>query len=220
MQFPLLESLPADARHSLIERARRQQFARQEVVVHEGGPSDSLHLVHSGRLAAQVSTPQGQIAMLSLILPGDSFGEVSLLDDGASRRSATVIALEPAETWSISRSTFQALQAAHPAMRQLVAIALAERVNQLTGRLLDALYEGLDRRVYRSLVYLCEVYAVSPADPHVAIPLTQEMLAEFAGGTRPSVNLVLQGLQASGLVELARGRIVVLDRPGLAELIR
>jgi CRP-like cAMP-binding protein len=158
--------------------------------------------------------------MLRLITPGEYFGEISLLEQAEHRRSATIIALEPAETWSIASSTFHALRTRHPEIQQVVMTALAERVDDLSRRLLEAMYEGLDRRVFRQLVYLCEVYAEHPSSAQVAIPLTQETLAEFVGGTRPSVNAVLQRLQERGLIELTRGRIVVRDRAGLVARLR
>lgn len=220
MEFSLLASLPPETRQTLLGSARRRTFHRREVLVHEGDPADSLHLVRSGRLAAQVSMPSGQVAMLRLITPGEYFGEISLLEQAEHRRSATIIALEPAETWSIASSTFHALRAKHPEIQQVVMTALAERVDDLSRRLLEAMYEGLDRRVYRQLVYLCEVYAEDATGAQVTIPLTQETLAEFVGGTRPSVNAVLQRLQDRGLIELTRGRIVVRDRAALASRLR
>lgn len=218
MQFSILASLPDDARRTLLANARRRSFARGEVVVHEGDPADSLHLVASGRLAVRVSLASGHVATLRLLTPGDHFGELALLDRAVPRRSATVAALEPTETWSIASATFDALRADHPAVEALVVAALADRVDDLSRRLVEAMYEGLDRRVYGQLAYLCEVYdeGTSP----VTIPLTQETLAELVGGTRPSVNGVLKRLQARGLVTLSRGRMTVPDPAALALLLR
>ena len=79
------------------------------------------------------------------------------------------------------------------------------------------MYVGLDRRVYRCLLRLHEVYGdpAAVAAP-VVVPLTQDQLSDLVGGTRPSVNQVLQRLQDQRVIELGRGRVVVLDRPTLA----
>lgn len=77
------------------------------------------------------------------------------------------------------------------------------------------MYAGMDVRVSRRLAELAGTYAVSEAGP-VVIPLTQDHLAGLVGGTRPSVNLVLQRLAARGVVELGRGRITVIDRNALS----
>jgi CRP-like cAMP-binding protein len=51
---------------------------------------------------------------------------------------------------------------------------------------------------------------------HTRIPLTQDALASLAGASRATVNRVLRAVAADGLLELRRGRIVVLDVAGLA----
>jgi CRP-like cAMP-binding protein len=45
--------------------------------------------------------------------------------------------------------------------------------------------------------------------------LTQEFLAEMLGVARPTVNIAGATLQKAGFIRYARGRIAVLDRPGL-----
>ena len=47
------------------------------------------------------------------------------------------------------------------------------------------------------------------------VPLTQEFLAEMLGVQRTTVSAVARTFNDRGLIRYARGRIVVLDRPGL-----
>lgn len=215
MEWPLLSSLSEQDRRDVLATARRRSFGRNEVVVHEGDPADSLHLVAAGRLAVRVTTRQGDNAMLAVLGRGDYFGELALLDGRAPRRTATVVALEPAETLSLSADAFRDLRQRHRGAEQLLMALLARRVEELSDRLVGAMYDSLDLRVHRRLAELVEVYATS-ASGAVAVPLTQEHVAELVGGTRPSVNQVLQRLVAAGVVELGRGRITVLDRAWLA----
>src|SRR3954464_1502674 len=103
MEWGLLSSLPDEDRQQIVSAARHRSFARGEVLVHEGDPADSLHLISSGRVAVRVSTPSGERATLNILSPGDYFGELSLVRRGGDHsRSATVVALEPTETLVIS----------------------------------------------------------------------------------------------------------------------
>ena len=79
-----------------------------------------------GRFAARVITPLGDVATVWLGGPGDVFGLITMVNP-EQRRTATVVALEPAETLAIRRSAFKRLQAAHPEVRDAVDQVLAAR---------------------------------------------------------------------------------------------
>lgn len=217
MTWSLLVPLAPRERSELLASAQTRHYRRDEEVFHEGDAGDRLHLVARGRLAVRVSTPDGDTATLNVLGAGDYFGELALLRDRTvPERTATVVALEPVETLSVSGKAFHAVCERHPAVERLVAVLLADRVERLSQRLLEALYVGVDRRVCRRLLELADVYASDGPDRQGAvIPLTQSHLADLAGATRPTVNQVLQLLAAEGVVELGRSRMIVLDRSAL-----
>lgn len=214
MEWALLSTLAPEDREAVLRATRVRRFARGEVLVHEGDPSDSLHLVEQGRLAVQVGTAEGQRATLNLLGPGDYFGELSLLDGRTQHRTASIAALEPARTRTLPATAFRELREQHPGAQQLLLVLLARRVEELSARVVEVMYDSLDQRLYRRLDELAELYAEDSGP--VTVPLTQELLAELVGGTRPSINQVLQRLVAQGIVELGRGRVRVVDRGRLA----
>ena len=158
MDWPLLGSLDEDDRRALLATTRVRRFGRGEVVVHEGDPADSLHLVESGRLAVRVTTPSGERATLNLLGPGQYFGELSLLDGRAPIRSASIVALEPSTTRTLSATAFRELRQRHRAAERFLLALLARRVEELSGRVVEVMYDGLDRRVHRRLVDLTALY--------------------------------------------------------------
>ena len=206
MQWPILAGVPEEDARRVLSIARRRTFARREVVFHHGDPADTLHLVASGRFAVRIQTPLGDTVMLSLLGPGETFGEIALLD-GVGPRSATVVALEKAETRAIHKLDFDALVQRHPGVADLLARALALRVRRLSELLLEAHYVPADRRVLRRL-------AEFGLDDGI-VPLTQEELSNLAGTSRATVNRVVRDAQARGELSVRRGRIEVLDAASL-----
>src|SRR6478752_7958268 len=97
MRFRLLAGVPEAEAQRLLAVARRRSFARGEIVFHRDDPADCLHLIAKGRFAVRVMTPSGDTATVAVRGVGDNFGETALLAS-ERRRSATVSALEPAET--------------------------------------------------------------------------------------------------------------------------
>jgi CRP/FNR family cyclic AMP-dependent transcriptional regulator len=209
VRWRLLEGVPDEEVHRLLSVARRRRFGRGEVVFHRDDPADSLHLIVSGRFAVRVMTPLGEQATIAVRGPGESFGEIALVGQKA-RRSATVEALEPAETFCVYESEFDRLRDTYPGVSELVITFLTNEVRTLNERLLEALYLPAERRVFRRLHELSRLYGAG-ADGQVEIPLTQEELAGLAGTSRATVNAVLRDAQTRGIVRLGRGRTRVLD---------
>jgi len=213
VKWELLDGLGDTEVQALLSIARRRKFARGEVVFHEHDPADTLHLVDKGRFAVRVATPLGDTAILSILGPGDMFGELSLLGDADARRSATVAALEAGETRSVHRLDFERLRSTHPETVAVLISILSGQVRRLSRHLLEALYVPADKRVLRRLLELGALYADGDA---TVVPLTQEDLAGLAGTSRATVNRVLREEEARGTVKLGRGRTTVLDAEALA----
>jgi CRP-like cAMP-binding protein len=214
VKWELLDGLADAEIQALLSIARRRKFARGEVVFHEHDPADTLHLIDKGRFAVRVSTPLGDTAILAILGPGDMFGELSLLSGGQSRRTATIAALEPAETRSVHQIDFDGLRARHPETAEVLITILAGQVQRLSRHLLEALYVPADKRVLRRLLELDALYAGDGGE--TVVPLTQEDLAGLAGTSRATVNRVLREEEARGTVRLGRARTTVLDREALA----
>jgi CRP-like cAMP-binding protein len=192
------------------------------VLFHEGDPGDTVHLLDRGRVAVRITTPLGDVATLRVRGPGEVIGELALLGDGSSRRTATVVALERCETLALHRDQFAELRARHPSVDAFLVNVLAEEVGRLSGLLVEALHVPVDTRVLRRLVALAEAYRdpEEPGDGPIEVPLTQEDLASLAGTSRATVNRVVGEAEKAGLVELRRGRVIVVDREGLVRRAR
>jgi CRP-like cAMP-binding protein len=208
----LLEVLGDVDRRSVLSTMTRRSYRKGDTLYFEGDPGDSLHVLQKGHVAVKVSTPYGDVATLTVLGPGESFGELALLA-GDSLRTATVVALEPVETKALHRRDFDELRRQHPAVERLLVEALAAQVRRLSGQVLDALYVPADKRVIRRVADLAAAYDVG--SPVISVPVRQDDIASMAGTTRPTANRVLMSLQADGLVLLARGRTEVLDLSGL-----
>lgn len=217
MNWALFAGVPPEQTRAVLALARRRKYAKGEVVFHEGDPGDTVHLVDRGHVAVRVVTPLGDSATLRVIGPGEHFGELALI--APAPRNATIAALEPTETLALHHDQLDAVRRAHPELERALLESVVTEVRRLSVALLDAMYVPVATRLARRLVDLASLY---PRDPHgrVLIPLTQEDLAGLCGTTRPTVNQLLGTLVERSLVEVARGRVVITDLPGLMRKAR
>lgn len=216
MQWRIFAGLPEEDVRAMLALARRSTYRRGEVVFHRHDPADAMHLVTKGRFDVRIATALGDEVALAIWGPGDIFGELAVLTDG--NRTATVTALEPGETLVVRGSELRRLAHRHPSLDEVLVRVLAERVAFLSERLVEAYTVDAETRVARRVLELARVYGGGAAP--VVIPLIQDELAALAGTSRATVNRVLRDAERRGLVELGRGRTILLDPEGMGRLAR
>ena len=215
MEWALFAGIPGDDVRAVLSLARRATYRRGEVVFHRYDPADSLHLVVKGRFDVRITTQLGDVVALGIHGPGATFGELAVVT--GVERSATVTALEPGETLVVRGSELRRLARRHPSVDEVLVRLLSERVAALSERLVEAYTVGAETRVARRVLELANVFGSAPP---ISIPLIQEDIAALAGTSRATVNRVLRDAERRGIVELRRGRTVVLDEDALARLAR
>ena len=212
MEFDLL-GLEDPVRREVLAVAAWRRYDRGVVLFHEGEAGGSLYVLMRGRVAVRVTTPDGDTATLNVIGPGAAFGELSLLEP-ATVRTATVQAIEPVQTLVLRQADFERLRRSYPSVDRLLVDYLAAQVRRLSERLTEALCFEARTRVLRRLLDLDTVFDSGP------VPVTQEEISTMAGTTRPTVNRVMQDLAETGIIELRRGRFMVVDSTALARAAR
>lgn len=217
MEIPLFAALDDAARARIRDVGARRHFRRGEVVFHAGDAANSLHVVLEGHVSIQIATRAGDLAILTVLGPGSSFGEIALLRDEAER-SATVTALDAVETFVLGKADFVRMRTTHPAMDRFLVDQLARYIHRQDARLVEALYVPVDKRVLRRVLAMGRLYGDGTAG--TVIPLTQDVFASMAGTTRPTANQVLRAAERDGLITMARGQVCLADPHALARRAR
>ena len=118
---PLFAPLSMAIVEQLSEQLVPLTFAPGDELIREGEPGDRYYLLERGRVA--VSQTGQQVREQG---PGDSFGEIALLRDVP--RTATVRALEPVETLTLSRDDFLGTLCGQTTSRRIADTIVMERV--------------------------------------------------------------------------------------------
>jgi CRP/FNR family transcriptional regulator, cyclic AMP receptor protein len=207
---PLLRNLPEESLPALAAVARRRTYRRGEVIFHQGDAGDTLHILQAGRVKVVIDSEAGNEALLNILSPGDSFGELSLIDGGV--RSATIEALEPVETLVLQRSDFIELVHQNPRAFTSLLINLVASVRRLSDEVASLASLDLEGRLAQKLLDLAARFGKPVGDgTEIDLPITQEDLAAMIGATRTSVNKVLGWYEDQGAIQRVGRRIIVRD---------
>ena len=208
----LLAHLPAPGRDAFLANATSRTWARGELAIRDGDDAATLMLVTSGHLLVRLLTPAGEQVALSVVGPGDVLGEVGLVSR-RRERTADAVALDAVTALVLPRAEFDRVRRHAPEVDDFVMELMARRIDRLSHRVAEAHHAPVLQRVARRLQEVSRTYLNGSGT--VRIPLTQQDIAGLAGATRPTVNAALRQLERDGIIRLGRGRVELLDLPGL-----
>lgn len=124
-----------DARDFLLW-AKRRDVRPGERVIKEGEPGLDMFIVAAGDLSVLKSRDAGEDEQLAKLGPGDSFGEVALLDSGA--RSASVVALTQSILLRFERKFLVKLPQVSLKLYRNIATMMASRLRDTSTRVILA----------------------------------------------------------------------------------
>jgi CRP/FNR family cyclic AMP-dependent transcriptional regulator len=205
-----LDALSEQEAADLHAAGRRRSYGAAVTIVHEGDDAGPVVVLLRGRAKVSTAGAAGREAIIAVRGPGDLIGELSAIDD--SPRSASVTTLEPVEALLLPGSGFAALLERHPRIALVILRMVAGRLRDAdTGQAQLGTHDVVGR-VSQRVIELADRFGEHEAGRiEIALPLSQEELAAWAGASREAVSKALQQLRSLGIVETGRRHLTVLD---------
>ncbi len=215
---PLLRPLDEESIRRLVSQVRIARWPKNHVILRKGDPGNSMMIVAAGRVKIVSVADNGRERILNLIEPGESFGEMALLD--GEPRCADSVTIEATTALVVGRKHFEALFRDSPGFAQLVLADLCRRLRKTTSLVEDSLFLDPAIRLARRLRALAhEIGRNGGREGEVVLEgLTQKELADAVGITRESVNKLLRAWRNEGIVALERRTVVLKSLPALSRL--
>jgi CRP/FNR family transcriptional regulator len=206
-----LSDLSIDGQAMLQAGGVRKVFEKPMAVIHKGQRVSGAYLVTKGQLRVFTYTPQGNEATLYFIRPGETcvLALNCLFND--LRYPAWVQSAADTDVEIIPGELYRKLFEREPSVQNLTVKALSTLVFRLMDELEQIHACNLDQRLANFLL--------SNASDEGVLQITQQALAGHLGTSREVVARLMQGFVAEGLLATSRGRVKIVDAPGLARLV-
>lgn len=181
------------------------KYAEGETVYAQGDPADAAFYIVSGPVKVAVISEQGKEAVLALLTAGDFFGEDCLQPQ--PQRTSTVTATSACEIVRLDCVAIARALGDDPDFAQLFLRHVLNQSEKLREDLIDQLFHSSEKRLARILLTLANARQ-NDRSSEIAIPITQETLANMVGTTRSRINQFMIKFRKLGYVEYD-GRIKV-----------
>ena len=213
---PLFSALDDDAAHSLRESMVALKLNKGQVLFKEGQEGDRLYVIVQGKIKLGTTSNDGRENLLSILGPGEMFGELSLFDP--EPRASTATAVTDARLVSLAHSAVIGLVTTNPQTSLELLRRLAQRLRKSNEVLADLVFADVPGRVAKAIMELGMRFGIQKDDGlHVNHDLTQEELAQLVGASRETVNKALADFAARGWVKLEPRAVLVTDVERLAK---
>jgi CRP-like cAMP-binding protein len=213
----LFRGLAADDRHSLVARARVKNYGAGDTIFLMGSVGDSMMAVLTGNIRISVPSPDGKEIVLTIVQPGEFFGEIALLD--GKERTADAKAMTPCSLAILERRDVIAFLERYPALWLRVIEVLCDRLRRTDQHIAEVALLELPVRLAKALLRMA-IVKQKPGGGSTApqVQLSQRELGNIVGATRESVNKCLREWQRSGMVRIEESLITIADKDALQEL--
>lgn len=174
------------------------RFAPRDIVFHQGAPSDSIFYVLEGKVQLSVVSEQGKEAIISILEFDELFGESCLL--GFPDRRSTARILTDSRIIRVSKEAALKLINDDAGFDAFLIIRLIKSGLRTQEQLIDQLFNPSEKRLARALLMLTNF--ASETQHAVTIPkVSQEVLAEMIGSSRPRINQFMNKFRKLGYID-------------------
>jgi CRP/FNR family transcriptional regulator, cyclic AMP receptor protein len=203
---PMFATFPEDQLRMLTTVVTRRSAPRSTTIMAGGDATDSLYIILSGRLKVMMSDAEGKEVILSILGPGEFFGEMGLIDD--EPRSASVVTIEPCELLAVAKRDFRKSLAENFEMAMAVMRGLVRRLREADRKIGSLALLDVYGRVARLLLDMAETVN---GEKIVTKRLPKQDIAKMIGASREMVSRVMKDLQTGGYIEMRGSTIVLRD---------
>ena len=205
--FTALDDAAAAALRASMETVR---LPKGSTLFSEGDDGDHLYVIVEGKLKLGTSSGDGRENLLSILGPGEMFGELSLFDAGP--RTSTATAVTDVRLLSLGHKQVIPWITAHPQVALDLLERLAQRLRRTNEVVGDLVFSDVPGRVAKALLDLGERFGkVTDEGLYVHHDLTQEELAQLVGASRETVNKALADFASRNWIRLEGRAVLIID---------
>jgi CRP-like cAMP-binding protein len=187
----------------------RLEYAKKLEIFHQGEPADSVFYLRRGTVKLSVTSKEGKQAIISILGPGEFFGEECLA--GRQLRIATATTVTQCILTRIKKKLMVQMLQEQKEVAELFFAHLLSRNLRYEADLVDHLFNSSEERLARNLLLLS--HFGEEGETGTMVPgINQENLAQLVGTTRSRISHFMSKFKKRGFIDYGgRGLTVKRD---------
>ena len=194
-----------------------QNYPKAQPIYFAHDPSNSIFFLKKGRVKITRTSPEGREMIMTLINPGEVFGEMSIIEDGD--RTDYAIALDDCLICAVSKQDFREFLSKNPVLNMKITKLIGFRLRKFTKQIENLVFKDAAQRVVFFLLSLAEEQGKMIGHEIFVKPfLTHRDIGELTACSRQTVNTVLTDLREKGIISFDRKKLIISKKEELEKL--
>jgi len=208
--FNMLSVLSEEEMMQISKMVVDKETAKKEIVHFSDDSADKIYFLKKGKVKISKYSEQDKEMILSILGPGEIFGETGVMGEKAYGTVAEVI--EDAIVCSLTISQLEGMLKKNPAFNFSVTKFIGLRYLKVQSRLESLVFKTAPERIRGFIKEMADEHGktlVNGTEIVVKLKLKHEDIAKLTATTRQSVTTELNNLEKKGVIIFDRKRILV-----------
>jgi CRP-like cAMP-binding protein len=190
-----------------------------DVVFREGDVGAEMYIIQSGKIMITKQLKSGEEKTLAVLGPGDTFGEMAIIDKDV--RSANAIAIEPSRLIALDEELFEAHIQTNPKIVKKILKILSSRLRDANQQIADLMIKNDKRLVANTILLVVHKHGQESADGiEMDINFTVSFLSKMCGLDLAKTQEIIANLVRARVVRMSGDAIVVTSLDNLEKFIK
>ena len=208
--IPLFSELSDSQLQDISRFAVKQLYKKDNMVLIEEEVGSTMFVIVSGRVKISRISDEGREVILSILVDGDFFGEMAILD--GQTRSANAVTLEDTELLIIRRENFLQMLHDYPQVAINLLKELAHRLRRSDSQIKSLSLQNALGKVASTLLRIADDSGIiKHGQVEISQLPPQQDLANMAGTSRETISRVIKSLNLLGYVKKEGSKLKILD---------
>jgi CRP/FNR family transcriptional regulator, cyclic AMP receptor protein len=206
--FNLFKGLNEESKMELHKISSMRELAKNEPIYFANEPSKAIFFLKTGRVKIVKYTPDGKENIITIINPGEIFGEMAYLEEG--QRTDYALTIEPSLICAINNNDLIEFINKNPALNLKLIKLIGLKLKSFSERIEDLVFKDANQRVISFLLRLTEKSGKQIGEQIFVKPfLRHQDIAELTACSRQTVNYILTNLRVKNIIDFDRKKLIV-----------
>lgn len=206
----LMEGLSADEMMKLANMTNMKSLGKNEIIYFPDEPSSSFYFLKSGQVKLSRISKEGKEITLTVLGPGEIFGEFGLSESGTRDDIAT--AIDEVVICAVSKNQIENLLLLNPKLNLRIIKLIGLRLQKIERKLESLVFRDSNHRIIDFLSsYAGEYGKKIGTEIFIKTNITHQEIANLTATSRQTVTTVFNELKKQNIIDFSRREIIIRD---------